>query len=64
MHFCDERGHSLAAVQNGNECWCGDESQAVNVTLVEKARCDVPCAAQPGEMCGGAVTLSVYTKAG
>lgn len=64
MHFCDERGNSLAAVQNGNECWCGEEVDATNVTLIEKDRCDVPCAGQPREMCGGRESLSVYSKAG
>jgi hypothetical protein len=64
MHFCDERGNSLAAVQNGNECWCGQVREASDVTFVEKERCDVPCAAQHGETCGGRESLSVYTKAG
>lgn len=28
MHICDERGNTFAATQNGNECWCGDETQS------------------------------------
>lgn len=64
MDFCDRRGSSLAALQNGSECWCGDEADFGGVTMIEKERCDVPCAGQPGEMCGGKQSLSVYSKAG
>ncbi|KAK5093529.1 hypothetical protein LTR70_004640 [Exophiala xenobiotica] len=61
MHFCDERGNSLAALQNGNECWCGESAGSLN--YVEKSACNIPCAGEPGEMCGGKDKLSVYSKA-
>lgn len=64
MDTCDERGNTLAALQNGNECWCGDESQASNVTLVNQSRCNIACAAESGETCGAKDSLTIYTKAG
>lgn len=64
MHFCDRRGDTFAATQNGNECWCGDEAQASNTTLIDPARCSAACSGQPGEKCGGEDSLSVYTRAG
>lgn len=63
MDFCDRRGNSVAALQNGDKCWCGDEGELDGVTLVGKERCDVACAGEPGEMCGGRMSLSVYSKA-
>ena len=62
MDFCDHRGNSLAATQNGNECWCGEP--VADITYVDKGACNVPCAGEPGEMCGGNDKLSVYAKAG
>lgn len=63
MDFCDERGSSLAATQNGNECWCGTVSQASNFYPVDKSMCNIPCAAATGEMYGGKGSLSVFTRA-
>lgn len=62
MHFCDERGNSLAATQNGDECWCGEPAGSLN--YVDKSACNIPCAGEPGEICGGKDKLSVYSKAG
>lgn len=62
MHYCDERGNSMAATQNGNECWCGEPADSLN--YVDKSACNIPCAGEPGEMCGGKDKLSVYSKAG
>lgn len=63
MHFCDGRGNTLAATQNGNECWCGDEYAAVNVTLIDRSQCDASCAGAQGEICGGRDSLTVHSKA-
>lgn len=60
-HFCDERGSTVAALQNGDECWCGEIADTINFGL--ESACDTPCAAFPGEKCGGTNGLSVYVKA-
>lgn len=64
MHFCDERGNTFAATQDGDECWCGDEYGASKVTLIDQFRCNAACAGAPGETCGGKNSLTVYTRAG
>lgn len=62
MHYCGSIGNSLAATQNGNECWCGELEESLN--YIDKSACDVPCAGEPGEMCGGKHALSIYSRAG
>lgn len=60
-HFCDERGSTVAALQNGNECWCGETADTIN--FGDEGACDMPCAAASGEKCGGGDGLSVWVKA-
>lgn len=64
MHFCDERGNTFAATQNGNECWCGDESSASNITHVDQSQCNAACAGAAGERCGGKNSLTIYSRTG
>lgn len=60
-HYCDTRGDTLAALQNGNECWCGKPS--TSLTYVDDAFCSVSCVAAPGEKCGGKENLGIWVKA-
>lgn len=59
-HVCDERGNSLAALQNGNECWCGEKAEGI--TFVDNGACNAPCAAAAGETCGAKDKLTMYVK--
>lgn len=63
MDFCDGRGDSFAATQNGNECWCGEQSEASDITFIDGSKCDIPCSGGSGEMCGGKNSLGIFARA-
>lgn len=44
------QGFSFAALQNGNECFGGNDTSAYNTTSLA---CDVTCSGDPAESCGG-----------
>lgn len=53
---CQSRGFTYAGTQYGSYCFCGNEYGKSGPA----ANCNVPCAGNPGEMCGGAWANSVY----
>lgn len=56
---CSSRGYSIAGVEYGGECWCGN-TLAAGATKVADERCNFPCPGQGREWCGGSGTLVVY----
>lgn len=60
-NFCDSRGSKVAALQNGDDCWCGETDDTI--VYGDESRCNIPCSANPGEHCGGAQGLTVFVKA-
>ncbi|KUI55061.1 Putative fungistatic metabolite [Cytospora mali] len=60
---CDAEGYGLAAVEHGQECWCGN-------TIVDKAypvpkeKCDSPCAGDANQTCGGYGYMNLYARNG
>jgi hypothetical protein len=60
---CAAANYSLAGVEFGVACFCGN-ALPPGITPLPLAACGaVPCAAAPGEGCGGADILSVYPAA-
>jgi len=49
MAACD--GYRYAGMMNGKECWCGNELDSARIRPFEE--CNVPCAGDPSNMCGG-----------
>ena len=62
VEFCDQQGDYLAAMINGNECWCGGSSSGYQ--FFDTKECNVPCAGDKGENCGGKDMMSVWAKPG
>ncbi|KAG9103600.1 hypothetical protein FRC06_009610 [Ceratobasidium sp. 370] len=60
---CSASGYSLAGTQFGKECWCG---KSVNVTgsagVSTAAGCDMPCAGDASQICGGNYKMNLYAK--
>lgn len=54
---CHAAGHSLAGLEFGRECWCGN-SLNNNATATDEG-CDMRCAGNSTEFCGGAERLEV-----
>lgn len=49
-----------AALQLGNECWCGSKLSVLSEKLNESSKCTQPCSGNSSEVCGGQLTLSLY----
>lgn len=54
-------GHRFFGVQNGNECFCGDERDAGRLAP-DPESCSVACTGEPGFVCGGGWRLSIYRR--
>ena len=53
---CRAKGFSYAGTQHSSYCFCGNSYGATGAA----ANCDMGCAGNPGEKCGGAWANSVY----
>ena len=55
---CWDIQYKVAGLKLGNECWCGDKS---NATLAEnQSDCDIPCAGDANVKCGGTQRMNVW----
>ena len=54
---CKAAGHTLAGLEFGRECFCGDTIDN-NATTTEEG-CDMPCTGDRTEFCGGADRLDL-----
>ncbi|KAJ3133555.1 hypothetical protein HK101_004444, partial [Irineochytrium annulatum] len=59
LNHCYNFGYSFAGVEYGNECYCGDSINGP-IAVKGEAECTVPCAANPGELCGAGGRIGVY----
>ena len=58
---CRKEGYSLAGMQFGNECFCGERSiNEIKKHKIEEERCNKKCPGEPSEVCGGYLTMNVY----
>lgn len=64
VSFCQGGKYPLAGVEYGRECYCGYymANGAENTTLLPDTSCNVPCAGDPTETCGGPGTLDLYNN--
>ena len=58
--YCLDNNYGLAALQNGGTCYCGNGLQSYSA--VGQKSCNVPCAGNKTEVCGGAQSLSVWNS--
>jgi hypothetical protein len=54
-------GYLYFGVEYGRECYCGD-SLGFGAVLANAGECNVACAGNPGEFCGGGNRLNVYDR--
>ena len=55
-----DNNYGIAATQNGDTCYCGNGLQSYSA--VGQNSCNVPCAGNQTEICGGAESLSVWNS--
>jgi hypothetical protein len=60
MDACGLRGFSLAGVEYGNECFCGNGTPDTSLPIV--SGCEMTCNGNRSELCGGADRLNMYKK--
>jgi WSC domain len=60
--YCDSKGFRLAGTEFGGQCFCGNA--LVNSTLQPDSSCTMKCEGDASQICGGGLTLSVYSKNG
>jgi hypothetical protein len=60
--LCGDRGFSLAGVEYGYECFCASSYAASPPAAANVSDCNVPCAGDASQMCGGGMRLQIYSK--
>ena len=56
--FCSRKNYSLAGLQVGFGCTCGNE--VPHSKKVEEHHCNIPCPGDSNLKCGGQLTMNVY----
>ncbi|KDR73374.1 hypothetical protein GALMADRAFT_1341953 [Galerina marginata CBS 339.88] len=59
---CDAGGFSLAGLEFGRECWCGNADMYGRIGITALTGCTSPCAGNATELCGGPNLLNVYAN--
>ncbi|KAG8744828.1 hypothetical protein FRC10_009352 [Ceratobasidium sp. 414] len=60
---CSASGYSLAGTQFGKECWCGTSVITTGGAGASTAAgCDMPCAGDANQICGGNYKMNLYAK--
>ncbi|KAJ7087734.1 WSC domain-containing protein [Mycena epipterygia] len=62
QNACTAKGFSVAGVENGNECYCGNAYVGGAPTNATSADCSVRCAGDPSINCGGGYRITLYTS--
>jgi WSC domain len=63
VSYCNAQGYSIAGTEYGGQCFC-DNSLASASTKVGDDKCNMACEGDGTQLCGGGLTLTVYTKGG
>ncbi|KAF7329976.1 putative fungistatic metabolite [Mycena kentingensis (nom. inval.)] len=61
---CDNAGYKYAGAQYANECWCSNTISTANGggAVVPTTDCNMGCAGNGNQKCGGSFRLTVFTK--
>ncbi|EDR00467.1 uncharacterized protein LACBIDRAFT_313372 [Laccaria bicolor S238N-H82] len=61
LNACDAGGFSLAGLEFGSECWCGNADMYGRPPIFpSSSACNFPCAGNPAQVCGGSNALNEY----
>ena len=53
------KGYAYAAVQNTDECWCGNKLN--KMTILPDSDCNMKCSGDQTQYCGGSYKLNLYS---
>ncbi|TVY47120.1 putative fungistatic metabolite [Lachnellula occidentalis] len=60
LGYCAGGGYAFAGLEYTKECYCSQLLSALSAKLPEE-KCDLPCAGNSSQVCGGSLALTVYT---
>lgn len=61
VQTCSDRGYSIAGVENGRECYCGNSFMNGAGSTLAASQCSMACPTDK-QLCGGAWAMSVFKK--
>ncbi|KAL1413684.1 hypothetical protein Q8F55_001463 [Vanrija albida] len=65
VSWCADRGFPYAGVEYGRECYCDTQLRnGATTATVSDSQCQIACANNPNENCGGRGTLDLFYNAG
>ena len=59
--YCDKQGFSMSGVEFATQCYCGNSLKGGS-SPVSDDKCNMPCAGDKTQTCGGSLALNVATK--
>ncbi|KAL7414958.1 hypothetical protein BDY24DRAFT_278794 [Mrakia frigida] len=61
VNYCVGKGYSIAGMEYGRECYCANTITSSSLVAAD-TDCNMPCAGNLGQTCGGSSRLSIYQK--
>ncbi|RFU32443.1 hypothetical protein B7463_g3865, partial [Scytalidium lignicola] len=61
INFCGNNSYTFAGLEYTRECYCSNYISTFSANLGDAA-CNLPCAGNSSQICGGPLRLSVYQK--
>jgi hypothetical protein len=58
--FCMKSGYTMAGLEYGSECYCGNELVGGASTSLRSYECKMPCPGNDKQMCGGPDAINLY----
>ena len=59
VKYCSSIGKAIAGTEHGGQCFCGNE---LKQSKPANGGCNMPCAGDGGQICGGSGNLSIFRK--
>ena len=59
---CSQLGYSVSGLENRRECFCGNAIYSGSTLVPPHTNCNLPCAGDTTEICGGSNRLSIYAN--
>jgi hypothetical protein len=60
--YCDKRGYNIAGTEYGGQCFCGQSLH--QSTKAADSICNMPCAGDATQICGGSAALNIFSNGG
>ncbi|KAH6949540.1 WSC domain-containing protein [Fusarium avenaceum] len=63
LDYCEREGYLFIGLEYGRECYCGNAVEKSKLPVKgQRGKCEMPCADNKEQVCGGPGALSLYQK--